>query len=87
MSANQLYRVAWKVVETGFQGCGENMTYDLAQSWIKYGNEMYGRNWRLRRERRMAREEDDGLVIHHWLQLNTKPFENTEGDCKQDPTP
>jgi len=85
-----LYRVAWKIVETGFEGHGDYLTYDLAQSCVKYGNEMYGRNWRLRLERRMAimrMEEDDGLVIDHWLESDTKAFENTKGDCKEDPAP
>ena len=88
MSGNQMYRVAWKIVETGFEGHGDYLTYDLAQSWVRYGNEMYGRNWRLRQERRMAimrMEEDDGQVIDHWLE--SEAFENTKGDCKEDPAP
>ena len=83
-----LYRVAWRVVETGFEGHGDYLTYDLAQSWVRCGNEMYGRNWRLRLERRMAImriEEDDGQVIDHWLE--SKPFENTKYDCKESTTP
>ena len=71
MSDNQLYRVAWKIVETGVEGHGDYLTYDLAKSWVNYGNEMYGRNWRLRQERRremMRMEEDNGLVINHWIE-------------------
>jgi hypothetical protein len=71
MSGNQLYRVAWKIVETGFEGHGDLLTYDLAKSWVNYGNAMYGRDRRLRQERRremMRLEEDDGLVIEHWIE-------------------
>jgi hypothetical protein len=85
-----LYRVAWRDVTTGFEGHGNLLTYDLAKSWVNYGNEKYGRNWILRRERRMAimrMEEDDGQIIEHWLESDTKAFENTKGDCKEDPAP
>ena len=68
MSGNQLYRVAWKVVGTGFQGYGDYMTYDLAQAWVKYGNEMYGRDQRFREERRGMFGVDCGLVIDHWIE-------------------
>jgi hypothetical protein len=87
MSGNQLYRVAWKVVGTGFQGYGDYMTYDLAQAWVKYGNEMYGRDQRFREERRGMFGVDCGLVIDHWLELNTEASKNTEGDGKESSTP
>jgi hypothetical protein len=87
---SRLYRVAWRNLTTGFEGRGDLLTYDLAQSWVSYGNEMYGRNWRLRLERRMAimrMEEDDGQVIDHWLESDAKTFENTEGDRKESTAP
>ena len=85
-----LYRVAWRDVTTGFEGHGDLLTYDLAKSWVNYGNEKYGRNWILRRERRMGQmrmEEDDGQIIEHWLESDTKAFQNAKYDCKEDPAP
>ena len=82
-----LYRVGWKVVGTGFQGYGDYMTYDLAQAWVKYGNEMYGRDRQFRAERRGISGVDCGLVIEHWLESDTKSFENTKYDCKESTTP
>jgi hypothetical protein len=77
--------VAWKVIETGFQGYGDYMTYDLAQAWVKYGNKMYGRDRRYREERRGMFGVDAELVIHHWL--DTQTSQNTEGDCKESTAP
>jgi hypothetical protein len=83
-----LYRVAWRDVTTGFEGHGDLLTYDLAKSWVNYGNEKYGRNWILRRERhQMGMEKDYGMIIEHWLESDTKPFENTKYDCKESTTP
>ena len=66
-----LYRVAWRIVETGFEGCGNYMTYDLANAWVKYGNEFFSRDkWIRRQARSMSFNggEDDGIVIEHWLE-------------------
>jgi hypothetical protein len=84
---NGLYRVGWKVIETGFQGYGDYMTYDLAQAWVKYGNEMYGRDQRFREERRGISGVDSGLVIEHWLELNTEASQNTKRDGKEGAAP
>jgi hypothetical protein len=86
-----LYRVAWRDVTTGLEGQGELLTYDLAKSWVKYGNEMYGRDWRLRREwrRKMIGQnnKDDGVIIEHWLESDTKSFDNTEHSGEENTTP
>ena len=67
-----LYRVAWRVVETGFEGCGDYITHDLAKAWVTYGNEYFGRDsWQRRNSRAMM--VDDGTVIDHWLE--EKPAE------------
>jgi len=70
-----LYRVAWRIVETGFEGHGEYMTYDLAKAWVTYGNECFSRDSWSRREARSLRYDrsDDGTVIEHWLE--EKPAE------------
>ena len=86
--SGRLARVAWKIVETGFQGHGDYLTYDLAQAWVKYGNEMYGRNWHLRTEARGGRrEEDNGQVIEHWLELHTESANYAKHDSEESSAP
>jgi hypothetical protein len=82
-----LYRVAWKVVETGFQGYGDYMTYDLAKSWVSYGNELYGCDRRFRELRSGMFGVDAGLLIEHWLELNTEASQNTKSDGKEGAAP
>jgi len=69
-----LYRVAWRVVETGFEGHGDYITHDLAKAWVTYGNKCFSRDsWRRRDARSPMCDRDDGTVIEHWLE--EKPAE------------
>lgn len=80
---SDLYRVAWRCVETGIVGHGDYTTYAEAKEWVDHGNRKWGTDPWLRREawRLELDAEDDGLIISHWLE-NAKPLEKGKDDRK-----
>ena len=66
---SSLYRVVWKCVETGAEGYGDYVSLELADTWVAHGNRKWGTDPLIRREEwRLAGEEDDGMVIQHWVE-------------------
>ena len=65
-----LYRVVWKCVETGLESHGDYVSMEVANTWAAYGNRKWGTDPWLRRQewRKMFDEEDDGMIIQHWVE-------------------
>jgi hypothetical protein len=65
-----LYRVVWKCVETGIESHGDYVSMEAAKEWADYGNRKWGTDWWARRQewRQVLNEEDDGLIIQHWVE-------------------
>jgi hypothetical protein len=64
------YRVAWKCLVTNLIGHGSYTDYASAKEWADYGNRKWGSDpWARRQEwRQVLGEEDDGLIIQHWVE-------------------
>ena len=82
-----LYRVAWMCVATGIKGHGSYTTYEAAKTWLVYGNEKWGTDPWARRQawRQVLNEEDDGMVIEHWLEPEL--LQKSEDNGKQSTAP
>ena len=67
---SSLYRVVWKCVATGLEGSGDYVSLEAAKEWSEYGNRKWGSDlWARRQEwRKVLDEEDDGMVIQHWVE-------------------
>jgi hypothetical protein len=67
---SSLYRVVWKCVATGLEGYGEYVSLEAAKEWSEYGNRKWGTDpWARHQEwRQVPDEEDDGLIIQHWVE-------------------
>jgi hypothetical protein len=84
---SSLYRVAWKCVATSIQSHGSWTSYEAAKDWMVYGNEKWGTNLWARRQawRQVLDEEDDGMVIEHWLE--SQLLQQSEDNSKKGASP